>query len=137
MLMLHLSYVILSVSKTLVNCMATLTTRRGVQRAHTRIDRIRSSLAEFELICSGTLSQRMMKCGKPTCRCASNPSARHGPYYEWGRMRGGKATHRYVNEQQAQILRQAIDNYRVVKQLLREWEENTERLIDAVKPPAP
>jgi hypothetical protein len=52
-------------------------------------------------------------------------------------LRGGKTTHRYINEQQAQILRQAIDNYRLVKKLLREWEENTERLIDAVPPPAP
>jgi hypothetical protein len=28
----------------------------------------------------------------------------------------------------------AIDNYRQVKKLLREWEENTERLIDAEQP---
>ena len=113
------------------------TTRRAAQRAQARIERIRGLLAQVELLCSGNLSQRMMKCGKPTCRCATDASARHGPYYEWGRMRDGKATHRYVNEQQAQTLRQAIDNYRRVKKLLREWEENTERLIDAVPPPRP
>ena len=115
----------------------TIPSKRGVQRARARIESIRASLAEFELLCSGTLSQRMMKCGKPNCRCASDPGARHGPYYEWGRMRAGKPTHRYVSEQQAQILRQAIDNYRLVKRLLREWEEHTERLIDAVQPPQP
>jgi hypothetical protein len=65
------------------------------------------------------------------------PAARHGPYYEWGRMRAGKLVHRYVTEQQAQLLRQAIDNYREVKALLRKWEENTERLIDAKQPPQP
>ena len=64
-------------------------------------------------------------------------AARHGPYYEWRRMRAGKLVHRYVTEQQAQILRQAIDNYRQVKTLLRQWEENTERLIDAKQPPQP
>ena len=31
------------------------------------------------------------------------------------------------------FLQKAIDNYKVVKKLLREWEENTERLIDAVQ----
>ena len=113
------------------------TTKQGVQRAHARIERIRLTLGQFELLCSGTLSQRMMKCGKPTCRCASDPAARHGPYYEWGRMRAGKLVHRYVTEQQAQVLRQAIDNYRQVKTLLRQWEENTERLIDAKQPPQP
>ena len=52
-------------------------------------------------------------------------------------MRAGKPTHRYVSEQQAQILRRAIDNYRRIKTLLRDWEENTERLIDAEQPPQP
>jgi hypothetical protein len=111
--------------------------KRALQRARERIDIIRTSLAGFELICSGTLSQRMMTCGKPNCRCATDPAARHGPYYQWIRMRAGKPAQRYVSEQQAQILRQAIDNYREVKRLLRDWEENTERLIDAVQPDRP
>jgi hypothetical protein len=111
--------------------------KRHVQRARERIERIRASLAGLELLCSGTLVQRMMSCGKPNCRCASDPAARHGPYYQWGRMRAGKPTHRYVTEQQAQILRQAIANYRAVKKLLREWEDNTERIIDAQQPPQP
>ena len=56
---------------------------------------------EHRLPCDATqvgrfLSQRMMKCGKPNCRCANDPAARHGPYYEWGRMRAGKLVHRYV-----------------------------------------
>ena len=113
----------------------TISTKRAVQRAHGRIERIRTSLVRFELLCSGTLSERMMKCGKPNCRCAADPAARHGPYYEWSRMRAGKPTRRYVSPQQAHILREAIDNYRLVKELLREWEENTERLIDSIQPP--
>ena len=52
-------------------------------------------------------------------------------------MRAGKPTHRYVSAQQAHVLRQAIDNYKQVKKLLREWEDNTERLIDAVQPDQP
>jgi hypothetical protein len=52
-------------------------------------------------------------------------------------MRAGKPTRRYVSAQQAQILRQAIENYRAVKKLLREWEEKTERIIDAEQPPQP
>jgi len=112
------------------------TTERAVQRARSHIERIRQALTQYELLSSGTLSERMMKCGKPNCRCATDPEARHGPYYEWGRMRAGKLVRRYVNPQQAQLLRQAIDNYRQVKALLRQWEEDTERLIDA-EPPAP
>ena len=70
-------------------------------------------------------------------RHTSDPAARHGPYYQWVRMRAGKPAQRYVSEAQAQILRAAIDNYRDIKKLLRQWEENTERLIDAAQPPRP
>jgi len=111
--------------------------KRAVQRARERVQSIRAAVAGLDLLCSGTLSERMMKCGKSNCRCASDPDARHGPYYEWAHMRGGKPTHRYVTAQQALILRQAIANYRRVKKLLREWEDNTERLIDAEQPPKP
>lgn len=113
-----------------------VTTKRAVRRAYGNIERIRQALARYELLSSGTLSERMMKCGKPNCRCASDPDARHGPYYEWGRMRAGKIQRRYVSAPQAQILREAIGNYRQVKALLRQWEENTERLIDAEPPPS-
>ena len=52
-------------------------------------------------------------------------------------MRAGKPAQRYVSEHQAQILRQAIDNYRQLRKLLSDWEVNTERLIDAEQPPQP
>lgn len=111
--------------------------RSATKRAEESIARIRASVSGFDLLCSGTLTTRMMKCGKPNCRCASDPDARHGPYYQWTHMVGGKPTQRYVSEQQAQILSRAIDNYRKVKKLLREWEANTERLIDAQIPRRP
>lgn len=102
--------------------------------ARERIARLRETIGSLELLCSGSLSERMMKCGKPNCGCATDPSARHGPYYEWGRMRAGKLTHRYVTPAQAKALRQAIDNHRLVKKLLRAWEGDSEHIIDAEHP---
>ena len=49
-------------------------------------------------------------------------------------MKAGKLVHRTVSPQQAAILRLAIANYREVKKLLRRWEVETERLIDAEEP---
>ncbi len=46
-------------------------------------------------------------------------------------MQGGKQVHRVVSADQAEVLRQAIANYRRLKKLLRGWENETERLIDA------
>ena len=108
-----------------------------IAQAHEKIARIRANFADIEYLCSGTLHQRMKVCGKPGCRCAQDPQARHGPYYEWGHMVGGKLVHRVVTPQQAQLLQQAIDNHRHAKQLMRAWEEQTELLVDLEAPRQP
>jgi hypothetical protein len=102
--------------------------------ARERIERLRAELAAIDVVCSGTLLKRMKTCGSPGCRCATDPDARHGPYYEWGHMKAGKLLHRLVSPAQAEALRLSIANYRKIKRLLRAWEAETERLIDAEHP---
>jgi hypothetical protein len=111
--------------------MPKLTPQAIARTAQARIAKIRQAVGAFDYMCSGTLLQRTKVCGKPTCRCAQDPAARHGPYYEWTHLREGKLLHRVVSPQQAAILRQAIANQRRLKQLVRTWEDETERLIDA------
>ena len=48
-----------------------------------------------------------------------------------GHMKGGKLVHRHVSAQQAIVLRRAIANHRRLRELLRSWEDQTERIIDA------
>ena len=102
-----------------------------IDQARQRIARIRATLNGIDYLCSGTLLERMKMCGKPGCRCAQDPQARHGPYYEWGHMKAGKLVHRSVSPEQATTLRLAIANYRKAKKLMHAWEDVTERLIDA------
>jgi hypothetical protein len=101
------------------------------RRARARIASLRAAILAVELLCSGTLLRRTKLCGKAGCPCAQDPAARHGPYWEWGHMKGGKLVHRMVSPQQAALLRAAIANYRKVVRLLRAWETETERVIDA------
>jgi hypothetical protein len=108
-----------------------------IREARERIARIRDALGAIDYLCSGTLLQRTKVCGKPGCRCAQDPSARHGPYYEWGHMKSGRLVHRTVSPEQATILQLAIANYRKAKKLLQAWENETERLIDAEAPRKP
>jgi Family of unknown function (DUF6788) len=102
-----------------------------LQQAQARIARVREAIQAMDYLCSGTLLRRTKLCGKPGCRCAQDPAARHGPYYEWGHMQGGKLVHRMVSARQAALLRAAIKNYRKVRRLLRAWETETERIIEA------
>jgi len=107
--------------------------RRGqiIKQARERIARIQETLNAMDYFCSGTLLQRMKICGNPGCRCARDPDGRHGPYYQWGRMKGGRLVHRTVSSEQANILRRAIANYRKARKLMKAWEEETERLMDS------
>ena len=100
------------------------------QVASARIARIKDRIRALDHVCSGTLLKRTKVCGKPSCRCAEDPKARHGPYYEWGRMKGGKLVHRMVSRGQAKALRAAIRNYRAIRRLLRAWEAETVKIID-------
>ena len=106
----------------------------NIEQARARIASIRDTLNAVDYLCSGTVLKHMTRCGKPNCRCANDPDARHGPYYDWGHMEGGKLVHRRVSPEQAAMLRAAIANYRKVKKLLLAWEKETERLIDAELP---
>ena len=101
-----------------------------IKQAHQRIARIRSELNAMDYFSSGTLMRRTKICGNPRCRCAQEPEGRHGPYYQWGHMKGGKLVHRTVSSQQAAILGLAIANYRKARELMKAWEDKTERLMD-------
>ena len=98
--------------------------------ARAQIGRIQEGFKEFEHLCSGTLVERYKLCGKPACRCARSRQGRHGPYYEWGYMKGGKQVHRMVTVNQARLLRDAIANYRAALKLMRAWEAQTLRMIE-------
>ena len=103
-------------------------------RVRARSSAIRKELAALDFVVSGTLHHRTKVCGKPTCRCANDPSARHGPYYEWGRMRGGKLVQSTVTPTQAKLLERAIANHQRAKALLADWERLSEQEI--LKPEA-
>ncbi len=83
----------------------------------------------FGLVCSGTLWERTKTCGKPNCRCATDPRARHGPYHEWTRREGGKLRHKIVPAEKVDLVREAIRNYRTVQELLGRWERQSAAVI--------
>jgi hypothetical protein len=91
---------------------------------------IQQAVSGVEYLCSGTLLKRTKLCGKPNCRCKVDRAARHGPYYEWGFLKGGKLKQRVLSQEQAKLMQLAISNHRKVKKLLKAWEEQTVRLIE-------
>ena len=101
---------------------------RRQERALARIAELREQeIAAYDYVCSGTLTHRTMRCGKPTCRCHRDPATRHGPYDYWARLEGGKLVSRLLTPDQAQTVRLAIANLREIRALLNRWERETLR----------
>jgi hypothetical protein len=96
------------------------------QRIRSRTRQLREAIATMDYVIDGTLLFRTKVCGRPNCRCAKDPQARHGPYYEWTRRHGGRLVHSVVTAEQAVLLEKAIANYREVQQLLAKWHDATE-----------
>lgn len=103
-------------------------------KSREKIAEIQCTLSAMEYLSSGTLLKRMKVCGNPRCHCASDPAARHGPYFEWSCLKGGKLHHRTLTPEQADIMRLAIANNRNAKKLLRAWEAQTLNLIEVTAP---
>jgi hypothetical protein len=110
---------------------------RARKAALERVKKIRSAIQTIDLATSGTLLERRKVCGKASCRCALDPSQRHGPYYEWTRRHRGALLHRVVTPEQAEVIREAIKNHRAILKLLRQWERETVSVIESLGKPKP
>ena len=91
--------------------------------------RIHSRLATLDLICNGTVLKRTKVCGKPNCRCARDPDARHGPYYEWSRLENGKLLHSVLPPSKAKEIERAIANHKRLLEVIADWKSKSAEFI--------
>src|SRR5262245_20856904 len=79
----------------------------------------------------GSLSERYVKCSKPGCACAEQPTARHGPYYSLTRTVAGRTQSRFVPAAQAARMRQQIAAGQQFRRHVEAFWEACERWADA------
>lgn len=95
------------------------------RRLRQRTQALRREIAAMDFVTSGTLLHRTKVCGQSNCRCATDPGARHGPYFEFNRRENGRLIHRAVPPELAKQVQRALDNQRRIQALLVEWEQET------------
>jgi hypothetical protein len=74
-----------------------------------RITQLASVLSQPQPMRRGSISERRMKCGKPTCPCQQDPEARHGPYFALTWAVSGRTHTRYLAAEQVGLLRRQIE----------------------------
>jgi len=70
----------------------------------------------------GTISVRRVTCGRPTCRCATDPDQRHGPYIQWSRTVKARKVNKMLTAEQLDTYQPWIDNMRRLRALTSELE---------------
>ena len=73
-----------------------------------RVRQLATELADAKPMRRGSLSERAVKCGKPSCACALDPKARHGPYYSFTHAVGGQTHSRFLTAEEADLVQQQI-----------------------------
>ena len=89
-----------------------------------------AELSELQPMRRGSVSMRTIKCGKPGCRCAEDPKARHGPYYSLTREVDGKTRSRYVSEEQAAVAKEQIETGHQFRRKVEEFWQGSEEWAD-------
>ena len=97
-----------------------------------RYNELKRSIGKLGLIRHGSLVRRFMPCGTPGCHCHDDPPKLHGPYYQWTRKLHGKTVTVRLDEQQAKVLAEWIENGRQLDEILGQMEAIALRITDRV-----
>jgi hypothetical protein len=93
--------------------------------------RVFEELIQLSPLCSGSLHQQYLKCGKANCRCHDKEAPQpHGPYFLWERRIGGKQVNRTLRPgPKLEKVKEGIANLGRVHQLLDELVKTEESRI--------
>lgn len=75
------------------------------------------SVAAYDLPLAGKIQAQYIRCGKPTCHCASGEA--HGPYYYRTWRDGGRTRKVYVKPDEVDAVRKSCELHAEYKTLLR------------------
>ena len=101
----------------------------SLERHTQRFLELRRDLQQIDYFCKGTVLKRMMKCGKAQCACASDPSKRHGPYFELTYKANGKTVNVKLSPEAAPLYTAAAKQYRKLKTLLNRLDKLSKNIL--------
>jgi hypothetical protein len=93
-------------------------TEREIEQRILAIKREISSLGPLR---PGSLSRQYNVCGNPTCRCKTDATQRHGPYFQLSYRHQKKSSSEFVREPDVAQVEQQLRNYERLRELVEEW----------------
>ena len=104
-----------------------------LRRYEQQYERLKAELLDLGYVLQGSVTQRWMQCGKKACRCHDDPTARHGPYWQWSWKVGTRTASVYLDPQQAAICRRWIENDRRMRRIIKKMRSLSLRIARLYK----
>ena len=89
-------------------------------RLERRFRELAADLTDIGYLWPGSLSRRLLTCGKASCGCHKDEAKRHGPYPYWTSKLKGRTVSRLVPADEAELLETWIGNRQRLEQITRE-----------------
>ena len=102
-----------------------------------QVTQLASVLGQPQPMRRGSIIERRMRCGRPTCPCQQDLQARHGPYFALSWAVGGKTRTRYLAAEQVGLLRRQIEAGRQFREYVEAYWAACERWADEQLNPSP
>ena len=93
-----------------------------MEKLLSRIEKIKTEIAQIGEMRPGSLSEQYNVCGNPTCRCKDkkNPQ-KHGSYHQLSYTWKRKSTSEFVRKEEVDAVKKQLANYRHFMELRDEW----------------
>jgi len=87
-----------------------------------RIEQLKKELGDLGPMHPGSISEQYNVCGTPGCHCKDpKEPKRHGPYYQLSYGWRGKSSSRFVRPERLAEMREKVENYKGLRELVNEW----------------
>jgi hypothetical protein len=97
-----------------------------------RFLQLKHELQNVEYFCKGTVLERRMKCGQSACACQTDPTKRHGPYWEWTYKAKGKTINVRLSAEAGPLFKTASRQHRKLKSLLARLQRLSKNALKAL-----
>jgi hypothetical protein len=93
---------------------------------------LKHAVADLGYVRRGSITRRLMPCGKRGCCCQASPPELHGPYYQWTRKVRGKTVTVRLTKEESQSLEAWIANARRLDKIIAAMEAVSMRVTQRV-----
>ncbi len=105
----------------------------ALRRYRQEYARVKQQLRSVGYICLGSITQRWLTCGTPSCVCHRDPARRHGPYYQWTRKINGRTETRMLDESLIRLYQDGIRNHQRLDAIVQKMQEVSLKAFEAAK----